>query len=71
MARKLHSGESLLAEMRCPQHLTFDEAMSALRRMGEASDNSLWPTLSGNEIMAFACAAVDVYLRKQAQGASK
>jgi hypothetical protein len=63
MKQKLHSGESLLAEMRCPQHLTFQAAMTALRRMGDASDNSLWPTLSGNEIMGFANAAVDEYLR--------
>jgi phage terminase small subunit len=63
MKPKLHSGDSLLAEMRCPQYLTFDAAMTALRRMGDASDNKLWPTLSGNEIMAFANAAIDEYLR--------
>ena len=63
MKLKLHSAASLLAEMHCPQHLTFDESMTALRRMGEASDNRLWPTLSGNEIMGFANAAVDEYLR--------
>lgn len=61
--KKLHSGASLLAAMHCPQHLSFDDAMAALRRMGEASDNTLWPTLSGNEIMAFANAAIDEYLQ--------
>jgi hypothetical protein len=65
MTYRIMSGDELIAAMKMPAELlTFDEAMAVLRRMGESSSSSLWPTLNGNECYAFANAAADAYRRK-------
>lgn len=63
---KRFGAKGIHAAMRCQEHIAFDAAMAALRRFGEASDSRLWPTLSGNEVQAFANAAIDEYLRSKA-----
>ena len=65
MVRRVMSGDELIAAMKMPAELlTFDEAMEALRRMGENSTSTLWPTLNGNECYAFANSSADAYRRK-------
>lgn len=65
MAKRIMSGAEHIAVMKLPSELlTFDEAMAALRAFGEFSSSSLWPTLSGNEVYAFANAAAEAYRRK-------
>lgn len=65
MVKKVMTGTELIAAMKMPAELlTFDEAMAALRHMGDNSTSTLWPTLNGNEVYAFANAAADAYRRK-------
>lgn len=65
MMKKVMAGSELIAAMKMPTELlTFDEAMEALRMMGENSTSTLWPTLNGNECYAFANAAADAYRKK-------
>lgn len=65
MVKRVMAGSELITAMKMPAELlTFDEAMEALRRMGENGSSTLWPTLNGNECYAFANAAADAYRRK-------
>lgn len=60
------SAKEMLAAMSCPQYITFDESMKALRLTGDSTGN-VWPQLSGNEIHVFANAAIHLYKNKEHQ----
>ena len=45
--------------------ITFEKAMAALTQMGNAGTGTLWPTLSGNEIYAFANAVCYQLLKEK------
>lgn len=59
----IRSAKEMLSAMDCPQYITFDESMKALRMAGDSTGN-VWPKLSGNEIHVFANAAIHLYKTK-------
>lgn len=59
----IRSAKEMLAAINCPQYITFEESMQALRMAGDSTAN-VWPELSGNEIHVFANAAIHLYKTK-------
>lgn len=57
----------------CLQHLTFDQVMAVFRRLTTTAckNTTLWPTLNGNEIHAFANAAIAAHIDAQRAAAQK
>ena len=62
---RIFSGVELLKNMGINELLSFDEAMTASKIAQEAGSNSMWPTLSGNDIYALANAAAAIYRKKE------
>lgn len=60
--RNIRSSAALHQELGCKDRLSFDAAMAVMRRLGEVSGNTMWPTLSGSEVHAFANAAIEAHL---------
>jgi len=60
----IRSAKEMLAAINCPQYITFEESMKALRITGDSTGN-VWPKLSGNEIHVFANVSIHLYQNKK------